>query len=361
MSRLDCSLQSSVAGAIGGATRTAWNPLERAGRMVPADCLIASGRHMSVPRLRGVATRHQLASGVEPAARLGRALLEAGIAEANDWRPAEGNPLIFVEKALQQWAEAHGASEIGTGFDLALALVTDLNPYGHEEPSAEPVEQLYLVLEPETAGYIVLGPLLRRLEALHPRLPATFFHLFTSALNRWVRVYDYREAQERVVMLREWYEGDPDGENAELPDIAGATPACIAGRKPLSRNFAKQLVRQMSDANLRAILGGAVALSDAAGKKERPALGDGISEQLSDCNPPLPVLLTVFEKHDAIEGCFDEESQGMMECQPEPNLILPLAIGDVGSVRRAFDVAEVVCEVLVRAARLLKLIMADVQ
>jgi hypothetical protein len=61
-------------------------PLEIAGRMVPADCLIASGRHMSVPRLRGVATRHQRAFGVGSAATLGRTLLEARIADANDWQ-----------------------------------------------------------------------------------------------------------------------------------------------------------------------------------------------------------------------------------------------------------------------------------
>ena len=50
----------------------------------------------------------------------------------------------------------------------------------------------------------------------------------------------------------------------------------------------------------------------------------------------------------------------MMECQPEPNIILPLAIGDVRSVKHAFAVAEVICDVLVRAAGLMKLLMADV-
>jgi hypothetical protein len=45
---------------------------------------------------------------------------------------------------------------------------------------------MYLVLEPESAGYVVLGPTLELLEAVHPRLPVTFFDLFTHALNRWV-------------------------------------------------------------------------------------------------------------------------------------------------------------------------------
>src|ERR1022692_2279923 len=75
--------------------------------------------------------------------------------------------------------------------------------------------EMYLVVEPESAGYVVLGPTLRLLEVVHPRLPLTFFNLFTHALNRWVRVYDYRDAAERVEQLREWYEGDPEGETVE--------------------------------------------------------------------------------------------------------------------------------------------------
>jgi hypothetical protein len=70
--------------------------------------------------------------------------------------------------------------------------------------------------------------------------------------------------------------------------------------------------------------------------------------------------LAVFEKQDAIEGCFDEEAQGMMECPPEPNVIIPLRMGDVEAVKSAFGIAEVVCDVLARASRLIKLIMANV-
>src|SRR5262247_3532906 len=61
----------------------------------------------------------------------------------------------------------------------------------------------------------------------HPRLPITFFDLFTGALNRWVRVYDYRDALERVEQLREWYEADPDGEHVELPAVDAATPTWL--------------------------------------------------------------------------------------------------------------------------------------
>ena len=360
MSRLDRGMYASQTSPVNVPARRPSRAADCTGRMVATDCVLASGRHLTVPRLDGIAIRHQFAFGVQPAARLCHTLMEAGIADADDWSYRDRNALAFVEKTVHRWATNHGAAEIGTEFDLALALVSGLDPYAEERSTTGPIERMYLILEPETAGYVVLGPMLRRLEAVHDRLPATFLQLFTGALNRWVRVYDFRDALERVEMLREWYQGDPDAEHVELPDVDGATPDCLRQRKPVSVPFAARLAGAIRDRSLRSVLEAVLELSEAAARMQRPEIGDEISERLADCNPPLPALLAVFEKHDAIEGCFDEESQGMMECQPEPNIILPLTIGDVRSVKHAFAVAEVICDVLVRAARLMKLLMADV-
>lgn len=133
---------------------------------------------MAVPRLDGIASRHQQSFGVESAARLGHTLLEAGISEGRDWSSGEQNPLVFVEKTLHRWATNHGANEIGMEFDVALALVSDLDPYAEERSAAARIERMYLVLEPETAGYVVLGPALRRLESVHAttsNVPSTVF------------------------------------------------------------------------------------------------------------------------------------------------------------------------------------------
>ena len=116
---------------------------------------------------------------------------------------------------------------------LRLGLVSDLDPLGAGGLAGG--NEMYLVLEPDSAGYVVLGPTLRLLETVHPRLPTTFFDLFTHALNRWVRVYDYRDAGERVQQLREWYEGDPESETVELPDVDGATPKCLRGKESAQR------------------------------------------------------------------------------------------------------------------------------
>ena len=75
----------------------------------------------------------------------------------------------------------------------------------------------------------------------------------------------------------------------------------------------------------------------------------------------MPALVAVFEKHDAIEGCFDEESQGMLECPPEPNLIVPFLSGDIESVRAAFQTLEVAFNVFREGVRLIKLVMELVE
>ena len=89
--------------------------------------------------------------------------------------------------------------------------------------------QLFLIVEPSeaTCGCATFGPTLQLLESVHPQLPATFFHLFVGALNRWLRVYDYRDAEERAETLREWAAQEPDADQYELPDVAGSIPPCM--------------------------------------------------------------------------------------------------------------------------------------
>jgi len=87
----------------------------------------------------------------------------------------------------------------------------------------------------------------------------------------------------------------------------------------------------------------------------RELLGQRLEQPLDIDREPLPALLAVFEKQDAIEGQFDEESQGMLEVTPEPNLIIRLNGEDVESVRDAFDRLAACCETLACARRLIKM------
>ena len=87
----------------------------------------------------------------------------------------------FIEQTLKDRIEAHGGQEIDKDLFLGVGLVSDLDPCGAGAAELPDGNEMYLVVEPESAGYVVLGPTLRLLEAVHPRLPVTFFHLFTQA------------------------------------------------------------------------------------------------------------------------------------------------------------------------------------
>ena len=101
------------------------------------------------------------------------------------------------------------------------------------------------------------------------------------------------------------------------------------------------------------LVNAAVALNQLSAQVERPDLDDNIAQQLSDCNPPLPCLLAIFTEGDAIAGCFDEDAQGMMEVEPEPNIIIPFDPADPKSVHRAFHVFGVACQTIAAASRLI--------
>ena len=251
-----------LAGAGQWAAKRTGQLLDATSRVATSHGLIASGCHWSIPALRGIPTEYQFFGGLDAAARLGKTLLVSGVAAADAWFQAGRDPFRFIEQTLKDWIEAHGGQEIDSDLFLRLGLVSDLDPYGQDGGEQNGGDEMYLVLEPDSAGYVVLGPTLRLLEAVHPRLPVTFFDLFTHALNRWVRVYDYRDAAERVQQLREWYEGDPEGETVELPDVDGATPKCLRGKwNPLKERFVEQLLGTVRNRKIRAMLEGVLELS----------------------------------------------------------------------------------------------------
>ena len=201
---------------------------------------------------------------------------------------------------------------------------------------------------------MVLKPVLEWLETAHPRLPETFFRHFVGSLNRWVRVYDYHDAEERVEMLREWYEGEENPEQYEVPDIEGCTPKCLK-EEPLNLRGLKNLSQTIRDRDVQALIRGLLELCRVSSQAKRPEFTDDMGEQLMDSNPPLPCLLAAFSSGDAVVGCFDDEAQTAMETTPHPNLIIPLELSNPSSVSKGFRTLGVVCDTLAAASRLIDL------
>ena len=131
-------------------------------------------------------------------------------------------------------------------------------------------------------------------------------------------------------------------------------PDCMK-RKPLSLESLRRLGVEAGSREAKAVIAAALELHRASERVKRPEYTDEMGEQLADCNPPLPGVLVVFAQNDSVEGQFDDESQSMMECTPEPNLVIPLNAFMPGSVQSAFTTLAAVCETLEAACRLIDL------
>jgi len=334
------------------AARSQRNTARSATRVAAAADLMASGSHFGIPHLDGVPGEYRFHAGEQASIRLARSLLEGEIADPTDWQRVRRDPTAFVGLTLQRWIDVHGGKAIRRRFNLRLTLSEQVDEYAEAADQDPNGRQLYLILDPDAAAYVVAGPTLELLEREHPRLPATFYHVFTGGLNKWVRTYDYRDAEDRVEMLREWAEGED--EQYDIADVAASIPACMK-RKALGLEGLQRLARQARSSEVQAVIAATVDLRCASEKVERPDFTDEIREQFADSNPPLPSALVVFAENDCIEGQFEDDSQNMMECLPEPNLIIPLNAFDPGSVQSAFTTVAAVCETLEAGCRLIDL------
>jgi hypothetical protein len=320
-------------------------------RLVTAEQLMAPQCGIVLPRLDHIPVDHRFVSDDREIIRLAEILTDSNIAAADDWNESKRDPTKYVTLALQRWLRDHGAVAVDRRFDLEVVLSDRLVDYSDEQGEEG---TLYLIVDPDSAAFVLLNPIIELLGQVHPKLPATFFSIFVGSLNRWVRVYDYRDAEERVEMLREWYEGEENPEQYEVPDVEGCTPECLK-EAPLSLRGLKVLGESIADKEIKALITGLLELRRVSSQAKRPEFTEDMGEQLMDSNPPLPCLLAAFSSGDAVVGCFDDEAQTAMEATPHPNLIIPLKPADPRTVLRGFQTLGVACATLAAASRLIDL------
>jgi hypothetical protein len=322
--------------------------------MATSGQLMAQGGNLLFPRLAAIPLSHRLVADDRLAVMLAKSLVELDIAVPGDWKRADCDPTSFIRITLERWIKAHGDSAMRRRF-LLVATISDTPCEWTDRDESRP-NQLFLIVEPSEAscGCVTFGPTLELLEKVHPQLPATFFNLFVGALNRWIRIYDHRDAEERAEMLREWAAQEADADQYEIPDVQASIPPCMR-QTALDENELAHLEDSISDPLATKLVEAVLILERLSAQAKRPELGDDIGQQLSDCNPPLPCLLAIFAEADSVSAAFDDEAQGMLEVTPEPNLIIPFDPADTESVRNAFQVFGVACVSIAAASRLIDL------
>ena len=316
-----------------------------------ADLLMAPPCEVVLPTLERIPSEQRFSRDDRELLVLAEILVKSNIAAVEDWEKSGRDAAKYLLLTLQRSIREHGGASIRRRFDLDLTLSDRLVDYSDERG---PEGTLYLMVDPDGAAFVLLKPALELLETAHPRLPATFLRHFAGSLNRWVRVYDYHDAEERVDMLREWYEGEENPEQYEVPDIEVCTPQCLK-EEPLSLRGLKNLCLTIRDRDVQALIRSLLELCRVSSRAKRPEFTEDMGEQLMDSHPPLPCLLAAFSSGDAVVGCFDDEAQTAMETAPHPNLIIPLQLSEPASVRQGFRILGVVCDTLAAASRLIDL------
>jgi hypothetical protein len=315
---------------------------------------MAQGTGLLLPRLAGVPPIHRVVADDRLAVMLAESLVELDIAAPGDWKKAECDPTSFTRLTLERWIKTHGGPAIRRRF-LLVSAISDTPCEWADRDESKP-NQLFLIVEPSEAscGCVSFGPTLQLLENVHPQLPVTFFNLFVGALNRYIRTYDHRDAEERAETLREWAEQEPDADQYEIPEVQASIPAGMR-QAALDEGELARLREKIDDPLAMKLVDAVLALDHLSAQAKRPELDDDIGQQLSDCNSPLPCLLALFAEGDGVEACFTEEADGMLEVTPEPNLIIPFDPTDVDNVRVAFRVLGVACETIAAASKLIDL------
>ena len=301
-------------------------------------------------------------------------MLRSGICRPEDWA---GSAVDFVERGFRRFCSWNRVVDVKRVWVGDLRITDGL--FGLTEQERNQVEagkegmtdRLYLVGDYEAAASIPIGATLARLEAEDNFLPAAFYTVLTTNLYKWMRVYDYLDAQEHAEM---WMEdlNDEEIEASVYRKVDLEIPACIKrhaktlkyGRARtvlqdvrLHTSAARELVRRLLEMDAHG-QGHDHAWPGRFSEKDVP----GIDEWLMDAENSRPGCLITWYENDAINACFDEEAQHMGENGPcQPNVALPIHL-DVPmkrldqEVRCVFDHAGAMVRSLASAAKIVEII-----
>ena len=195
--------------------------------------------------------------------------------------------------------------------------------------------------------------------------------MFVTNLYKWMRVYEYVDAQEHAEM---WMEdlSDEELEASVYRKVETEIPACIkkarqddeiqGGTQVLQEikpphKLARRLIRQVLEMDAHG-LGHEHAWPGHLTEKDVP----GISDWLMDAEYSRPGCLITWYENDAINACFDEEAQHMGENGPcVPNVAIPIRLDQSiqkldKEVRRVFDHAGAMLQSLASAAKVVETI-----
>jgi hypothetical protein len=245
------------------------------------------------------------------------ALVRAGLGTPKVWAECGRNALEFARSSIRNRIGSKACDLLARNIEYHLEI----------SDTSEPDEQLEfgrlsVSISCGGCGYLKIGAALRSLEREAEGLGAAFYWTLVQSLYRVMRVYDYGDAEQYEERLKEYAEAEDEGsrEQYEFPEVEKALPPCI--RKTLSEHGDNWKLRNRQ-LLLRHRIGphrewiervlNLAKLGRVASNAQDPSEYGSYYDEA-----PLPSLLVIFEEHDAISACFDEEAQYMLEGSSEP-------------------------------------------
>jgi hypothetical protein len=280
---------------------------------------------VTLPRIRGIRPSYCSRSDERPAVKLALSMFRLGIARLSDWN---GSAVDCVSKALARFCRAHGLATVSRVFpESSIRLLDNLVERSEYEliqsSDTEPSSRMFLMVDHCQAAMVQVGPTLGLLEKLHRDLPGAFYQVFKTNLERWMRVYDLRDAEqyaEEQIKMGE----EEEIKESFFPQVQSVRPACLKNLpdyepavkrlrnlRPRCRySWASALIRQCLELH---------NWGDGHGAKSPFMLRNEVPEMedyLENTDYPGPGALFVIGEDDLIEACFTEEMQGIGENYP---------------------------------------------
>ena len=267
-------------------------------------------------------------------------LVRIGLGTPELWTECGEEPLVFAQHSIANriGKETIALLERNVEYHLEVSDVVGADSAGLS------TGQLAITIECSGCGYLKIGPALRALESEEEGLGAAFYWTLIRSLYRVMRIYDHSDAQAYEENLIEYAQEDEPAnrEQYEYPEVDKALAECI--RRSLKHESEqwgldyRRLLRRHRNGRYRNWIQHVETIAKLSRVKAR-------SFELTDYDgyydgPPLPALLIVFEEHDAIAACFDEESQHMLEGSAEPAFCAVFTLDNPEECSAAIHAAE---------------------
>jgi len=308
---------------------------------------------VALPSLDGQPVNYSHEVNGEMLFELCTALVRTELGTPKLWSECGEDPLSFAQRSI--------VNRIGKGtlelLERNVEYHLEVTDVVGADSAGLSTGQLAITIHCSGCGFLKIGPALRALEAEEKGLGAAFYWTLLRSLYRVMRIYDHSDAQAYEENLIEYaQEDDPaNRDQYEFPEVDKALPECIRGSlKHESEHWRldyRRLLWRHRNGRYRNWIRHVETIAKLARVKTRsfePSDYDGYYD-----GPPLPALLIVFEEHDAVAACFDEESQHMLEGSAEPAFCVVFTLDDaqqrsaaIRAVERFVRVNRNVCELI---------------